>query len=90
MSCYLSARHIYYIHTFTHRRTKMFTPEFYIDSFQSTKRLLTNKVITDPTLNKAAHNYIDAQTTFAKEMAKISNTVYNQVTEQVEKFSAKK
>ena len=44
----------------------MFTPDFYIDSFQSTKRLLTNKVITDPTLNKAAHNYIDAQTTFAK------------------------
>lgn len=44
----------------------MFTPEFYIDSFQSTKRMLTNKVITDPTLNKAAHNYIDAQTAFAK------------------------
>jgi hypothetical protein len=44
----------------------MFTPDFYIDSFQSTKRMLTNKVITDPTLNKAAHNYIDAQTAFAK------------------------
>jgi hypothetical protein len=44
----------------------MFTPEFFIDSFQSTKRMLTNKVITDPTLNKAAHNYIDAQTAFAK------------------------
>jgi hypothetical protein len=47
----------------------MFTPEFYIDSFQSTKRMLTNKVITDATLNKAAHNYIDAQTAFAKMLA---------------------
>jgi hypothetical protein len=57
----------------------MFTPDFYIDSFQSTKRMITNKIITDATLNKAAHNYIDAQTAFAKmlvanavEMAKYS------------------
>lgn len=51
----------------------MFTPEFYIDSFQSTKRMLTDKVFKDPTLNKAAHNYIDAQTAFAKMLA--ANTV---------------
>jgi hypothetical protein len=44
----------------------MFTPDFFIDSFQSTKRMLTNQVFKDPTLNKAAHNYIDAQTAFAK------------------------
>jgi hypothetical protein len=44
----------------------MFTPDFYIDSFQSTKKTLTNQVFKDPTLNKAAHNYIDAQTAFAK------------------------
>ena len=44
----------------------MFTPDFFIDSFQSTKRMLTNQVFKDPTLNKAAHNYIDAQTEFAK------------------------
>jgi hypothetical protein len=48
----------------------MFTPEFYIDSFQSTKRMLTNKVITDATLNKAANDFITAQTTFAKMLAK--------------------
>jgi hypothetical protein len=51
----------------------MFTPEFYIDSFQSTKRMLTNQVFKDPTLNKAAHNYIDAQTAFAKMLT--ANTV---------------
>lgn len=44
----------------------MFSPDFYIDSFQQTKRVLTNQVFKDPTLNKAAHNYIDAQTAFAK------------------------
>ncbi len=47
----------------------MFSPAFFIDTFQDTKRIVTNKIITDPTLNKAAHNYIDAQTTFAKMLA---------------------
>lgn len=48
----------------------MFTPEFYIDSFQSTKRMMTDKVIADPTLNKAANDFITAQTAFAKMLAK--------------------
>ena len=47
-----------------------FTLEAQIDAFQTTKRGLTDKVITDPTLNKAAHEYIDAQTAFAKMLAK--------------------
>lgn len=47
-----------------------FTLDAHIDAFQTTKRGLTDKVITDPTLNKAAHQYIDAQTAFAKMMAK--------------------
>jgi hypothetical protein len=38
----------------------------YIDTFQSTKTLVTNKVITDPVLNKAANDFIAAQTSFAK------------------------
>ena len=44
-------------------------PSYYIDSFQSLKRSLTNKVITDPTLNKAANSFIDAQTAWAKMIA---------------------
>lgn len=51
----------------------MFTPDFYIDTFQGTKRIITNAVITDKTLNKAAHAYIDAQTAFAKVL--VSNTI---------------
>jgi hypothetical protein len=48
----------------------MFTPEFYIDLFQSSKRQLTNQVYKDDILNKAANNFIDAQTAFAKMLAK--------------------
>jgi hypothetical protein len=48
----------------------MFTPEFYIDLFQSSKRQFTNQVYKDDTLNKACNAFIDAQTAFAKMMAK--------------------
>ena len=48
----------------------MFAPEFYIDLFQSTKRQLTNKVYHDEVLNKASNSFIDAQTVFAKMLAK--------------------
>ncbi len=47
----------------------MFGPDFMIDSFQGIKRALTNQVIKDPTLNKAANDFIDAQTAFAKMLA---------------------
>jgi hypothetical protein len=47
-------------------------PSYYIDSFQSLKRSLTNKVITDEVLNKAANSFIDAQGTWAKMVAENS------------------
>jgi len=51
----------------------MFTPDFFIDTFQNTKKAVTNAVFKDATLNKAAHAYIDAQTAFAKVLT--SNTI---------------
>lgn len=51
----------------------MFTPAFLIDTLQSTKKVVTDSVFKDPTLNKAAHAYIDAQTAFAKVL--VNNTV---------------
>jgi hypothetical protein len=51
----------------------MFSPHFYIESFQNTKKIVTDQIFKDPALNKAAHAYIDAQTQFAK-MA-INNTI---------------
>lgn len=47
--------------------------EDFVDAFQSAKKHLTDGIITDPTLNAAAHRYIAAQTQFAKMC--ISNTV---------------
>ncbi len=47
----------------------MFGPDFFIDSFQDTKRIVTNQIFKDPTLNKAANDYINAQTAFAKMLA---------------------
>lgn len=44
-------------------------PSYFIESFQSVKRSLTNKVITEPALNKAANSFIDAQTAWAKMVA---------------------
>lgn len=51
----------------------MFSPIFYLESCQNTKKIVTDQIFKDPALNKAAHAYIDAQTQFAK-MA-INNTI---------------
>ncbi len=51
----------------------MFTPDFFIDTFQGAKKTVTNAVFKDATLNKAAHAYIDAQTAFAKVLT--NNTI---------------
>ncbi len=51
----------------------MFTPSFFIDTIQDTKRIVTNHVFKDPTLNKAANDYITAQTAFAKML--VNNTI---------------
>lgn len=47
----------------------MLGPNFYIDSFQNTKRVIANQIFKDEVLNKAAHAYIDAQTQFAKMLS---------------------
>ena len=39
--------------------------KMFITYFQGMKKDFTNKVIKDPELNKAAHNFIQAQTDFA-------------------------
>lgn len=52
-----------------------YTANFYIDALQHTKSNLTDKVITDPVLNKAAHNFLDAQTVFAKMIAQNTTTI---------------
>jgi hypothetical protein len=59
--------------TYTDTGGVMFSPHFFIDTFQNTKKVVTNQIFKDSRLNKAANDYIDAQTAFAK-MA-VNNTI---------------
>lgn len=80
----------------------MFTPDFYIEMFQSSKRTATNQVFKDERLNKVANDFIDAQTVFAKMMAKntiemlsyavdsMNKTIYPQGEETVKAKTTKK
>jgi hypothetical protein len=51
----------------------MFTPQFFIDSIQSTKRGVFKQIIKDPELQRVADRYIDAQTEFANML--VTNTI---------------
>jgi hypothetical protein len=44
----------------------MFTPEFFIDVIQSTKKSIFNRIVTDPRLQRISDRFIDSQTEFAK------------------------
>jgi len=44
----------------------MFTPEFFIDIIQNTKRSVSRRIIQDEQLQRIADRYLDAQTDFAK------------------------
>lgn len=50
-----------------------YTADVLIDTVQTYKKVFTDQIIKDPTLHKAAINYIDAQTNFAKMLG--HNTV---------------
>ncbi len=62
----------------------------FIDTIQGAKTTFLNTVVTEKSVREPLQAFVDAQTTFAKEMAKISDTVYNQAVAQVEKFTGKK
>lgn len=51
----------------------MFTPEFFIDTIQSTKKSVFNRIIQDEELRSVADRYLQAQTDFAKMM--VRNTI---------------
>ena len=62
----------------------------FIDTIQGAKTQFLNTVVTEKSVREPLQAFVDAQTVFAKEVAKISNTFYNQAVAQVEKFTAKK
>jgi hypothetical protein len=64
----------------------MFTPNLIIDTVQNAKRTATNAVIKDEALNKAAHNFIDAQTAFAKMLTDNALTISQHFVEKQTSF----
>jgi hypothetical protein len=50
----------------------MFTPINYIETIQTTKKSIVEKVILDNDLNKLAKSYIDAETEFTKNVFQAS------------------
>jgi hypothetical protein len=62
----------------------------FIDTIQSAKSNALKTIVTDAKVREPMQSFIDAQTTFAKSMTDIADTVYIQVTEQVQKFTGKK
>ncbi len=51
----------------------MFSPEFIIDTIQSTKRAVFNRIVQDKELQQVADRYLNAQTEFAKML--VSNAI---------------
>jgi hypothetical protein len=51
----------------------MFTPQFFIDTIQNTKRSVFKQIVKDPDLQRVADRYLDAQTEFANML--VTNTI---------------
>ena len=45
-----------------------------LDTIQNIKKTMTNKVISDPELNKLAHDFMDAQLAFAKTVVAVNES----------------
>jgi uncharacterized protein YueI len=62
----------------------------FVDTVQTAKTNTLKSMITDEKVRAPLQSFIDAQTSFTKEMIRIADGVYNQFAEQVEKFTGKK
>ena len=48
----------------------MFSPEFFIETIQSTKKIVFKRIVQDEDLQRVADRYIDTQTDFAKMLVR--------------------
>ena len=62
----------------------------FIDTVQAAKTNTLKTLVTDAKVREPFQSFIDAETTFAKSLTQIADSVYTQVTEQVQKFTGKK
>jgi hypothetical protein len=62
----------------------------FVDTVQDTKKNILKTMITDEKVRAPFQSFVDAQTTFSKEMVKIADNVLTQFSTEVEKFTGKK
>ena len=62
----------------------------FIDTVQAAKTNTLKTMVTDAKVREPFQSFIDAETTFAKSLTQIADSIYAQVTEQVQKFTGKK
>ena len=66
----------------------MFSPKFYIEQFQHTKKLVGDQMFKDqPELKEAAEKYLDAQTQFAEMVVDNSIAMMKYSIDQFSAFS---
>ena len=62
----------------------------FIDTIQGAKTTALTNRITDKKMREPFQSFIDAQTAFAKEMAKIGQSVYEHSVQQIERYTITK
>jgi hypothetical protein len=62
----------------------------FIDTIQGAKTTFLTNLITDKKAREPFEAMVNAQTVFAKEIAKISNSIYTQTVEQIERYTITK
>jgi uncharacterized protein YueI len=62
----------------------------FVNTIQDAKSKAVKTMVTDEKIRAPLQSFIDAQTAFAREMVKITESLYSQVSEQAEKFTTKK
>ena len=66
----------------------MFSPKFYIEQFQHTKKLVGDQMFKDqPELKEVAEKYLDAQTQFAEMVVDNSIAMMKYYVDQASAFS---
>jgi ribosomal protein L18 len=60
----------------------MFTPDFYIDAIQNSKKMLVNSMVQHDGIRTALNNFVDGQTTYTKSAFKVGTEVAARLAEE--------
>lgn len=60
----------------------MFTPEYFIDSFQNGKKQFVNAFVTHTGIKTALIEFVDTQTEYTKSAVKAATNVANKLTRE--------